>query len=163
MAKKQSITVTVNDREYESLVAPRYLLCDYIREELELTGTHVSCNTGGCGSCTVLLDGKPVRSCLMLAVQADGRCIKTVESLGNEQELSPLQQAFHEHHALQCGFCTPGFLISVTAFLEENSNPTDEEILEVLGGHLCRCTGYQNIILAVKAAAKKKAESLAGV
>jgi carbon-monoxide dehydrogenase small subunit len=94
-------------------------------------------------------------------VQADGRSIKTVESLGNEQELSPLQQAFHENHALQCGFCTPGFLISVTAFLEENPNPTDEEILEVLGGHLCRCTGYQNIILAVKAAAKKKAESLA--
>jgi aerobic-type carbon monoxide dehydrogenase small subunit (CoxS/CutS family) len=161
MAKKQSITVTVNDREYESLVSPRFLLCDYIREELELTGTHVSCSTGGCGSCTVLLDGKPVRSCLMLAVQADGRSIKTVESLGNEQELSPLQQAFHENHALQCGFCTPGFLISVTAFLEENPNPTDEEILEVLGGHLCRCTGYQNIILAVKAAAKKKAESLA--
>lgn len=154
MAKRHLVTVNVNGQEQEALVPPRLLLCDFLRDVLDLTGTHVACSHGACGACTVLLDGRPVRSCLMLAVQADQRRIATVESLGKEQELHPIQQAFHENHALQCGFCTPGLLITCAAFLQDCPNPSDQQILEVLKGHLCRCTGYQNIVLAIKEAAK---------
>jgi carbon-monoxide dehydrogenase small subunit len=154
MAKQQAIKVTVNGQAYEALVPPRLILADFLRDELDLTGTHLGCEHGVCGACTILLDGRPVRSCLMLAVQANGRTLKTVETLGTEEALHPIQQAFNAHHAMQCGFCTPGFLVSCAAFLEENPDPSDEEILEVLNGHLCRCTGYQNIVIAVKEAAK---------
>jgi carbon-monoxide dehydrogenase small subunit len=161
MARERVITVSVNGQRHESAVAPRLLLCDYLRDNLGLTGTHVACSVGTCGSCTILLDGRPVRSCLLLAVQADQRTIRTVEALGEEKKLHPVQQAFHENHALQCGFCTPGLLISIAEFLERNVSPTNDEILEVLGGHLCRCTGYQNILLAVKVAAERMATARA--
>jgi aerobic-type carbon monoxide dehydrogenase small subunit (CoxS/CutS family) len=153
MARSRHIDLVVNGLRREANVAPRLLLCDFIREGLGLTGTHVGCSVGTCGSCTVRLDGRPVRSCLMLAVQADGCDIRSVEALGNESQMHPVQRAFHEHHALQCGFCTPGILISVVALLESHPEPTDGEILAVLGGHLCRCTGYRNILDAVRAAA----------
>src|SRR5699024_1526675 len=127
------------------------LLSDFLRENLDLTGTHLSCEHGVCGSCTVTMDDQPVRSCLTLAVQADGSEVKTVESLAFEDgKLHPLQQAFSDHHALQCGFCTPGFLMSLTSALEKNPTPSDEEIKEMISGNLCRCTGYTNIIKAVK-------------
>ncbi len=152
MAKERAIEVSVNGKRYESTITPRLLLCDYLRDELGLTGTHVACSVGTCGACTVLLEGRPIRSCLMFAVQADKRTIRTVETLGEEKKLHPVQQAFYENHALQCGFCTPGVLMSVVELLERKAQPSDADILEVLGGHLCRCTGYQNIVLAVKAA-----------
>ena len=155
MTKQFPITVTVNDVRYERTVEPRMLLVDFIRHELSLTGTHVGCEHGVCGTCTVLFDGQPVRSCLMFAVQADGHEIRTVESLGTMDKLHPLQEAFREVHALQCGFCTPGFLMTLVPFLEENPKPTDEEIREALAGNLCRCTGYQHIIEAVKLASQK--------
>ena len=155
---KQLIRATVNGNEVEALAAPRLLLCDFIREHLELTGTHVACAIGTCGACTVLLDGRPVRSCLMLAVQAQGSEIRTVEALGTETHLHPVQQAFHENHGLQCGFCTPGLVISVADLLERNPSPSDEQIYETLGGHLCRCTGYLNIVKSVRAAARLLAE-----
>lgn len=157
MATKQVIQFTVNGRTHEALVPPRLLLVDFIRHHLDLTGTHVGCEHGVCGACTVLLDGRPVRSCIMLAVQANGRTITTVEALGTEDALHPIQQAFNDHHAMQCGFCTPGFLVSCAAFLAETPDPTDDEIMDVLGGHLCRCTGYQNIVIAVREAAKQMA------
>ncbi len=149
------VSVTVNGIKYERAVEPRMLLVDFIRHELGLTGTHVGCEHGVCGTCTVLFDGEPVRSCLMFAVQANGHEIRTVEGLGTIDKLHPLQEAFREAHALQCGFCTPGFLMTLAPFLEENRKPSEEEIREVLAGNLCRCTGYQHIVEAVKLASQK--------
>jgi carbon-monoxide dehydrogenase small subunit len=149
------ITVTVNGTRYERTVEPRLLLSDFIRHELGLTGTHVGCEHGVCGTCTVLLDGQPVRSCLTFAVQAHGHDVRTVEGLGTMDRLSPLQEAFRDAHALQCGFCTPGFLMTLTPFLEQNPNPTEEQIRQALSGNLCRCTGYQHIVGAVKLAAER--------
>ncbi|MFN8635407.1 MAG: (2Fe-2S)-binding protein [Chloroflexota bacterium] len=155
-SEKVQVTVTVNGREYTRSVEPRLLLSDFIRHELGLTGTHVGCEHGVCGACTILVDDEPVRSCLMLAVQASGSSLTTVEGLApSDDTLSPLQQAFWEAHGLQCGFCTPGILISVQALLRENPRPTDEEIRAGLSGNLCRCTGYQNIVKAVRIAAER--------
>jgi carbon-monoxide dehydrogenase small subunit len=149
-----TVTVTVNGIHYERTVEPRLLLSDFLRHELGLTGTHVGCEHGVCGACTVLFDGEPVRSCLMFAVQANGHELLTVEGLGTMDNLHPLQEAFRETHAVQCGFCTPGFLMGLVPFLEENPNPTEEEIREAISGNLCRCTGYQHIVDAVKLAAE---------
>jgi len=149
------INVTVNGVRYERTVEPRLLLSDFLRHDLGLTGTHVGCEHGVCGACTILFDGESVRSCLVFAVQADGHEILTVESLGTEDDLHPLQEAFQEAHGVQCGFCTPGFLMTLVPFLEENPDPTEEEIREAISGNLCRCTGYQHIVDAAKLAAKK--------
>jgi carbon-monoxide dehydrogenase small subunit len=154
MTHQFPITVTVNGVQYEKTVEPRLLLVDFIRHELGLTGTHIGCEHGVCGTCTILFDGQPVRSCLMFAVQADGHEIRTVEGLGTVDHLHPLQQAFREAHALQCGFCTPGILMTLVPFLEENPKPSEEEIREALSGNLCRCTGYQHIVDAVKLASQ---------
>jgi len=148
-----AVRLTVNGRAAEGTVEVRKTLADFIREDLGLTGTHLGCEHGVCGACTVLLNGEPVRSCLMFAVQANGAQIETVEGLASGETLHPIQAAFRDHHGLQCGFCTPGFLMSALALLREVRQPTDEQILETLGGHLCRCTGYQGIIEAVRAAA----------
>jgi len=150
-----NVTVTVNGARYERAVESRMLLSDFLRHELGLNGTHVGCEHGVCGTCTIVLDGQPVRSCLMFAVQADGHDILTVEGLGTPEELHPLQQAFRDAHALQCAFCTPGFLMTLVPFLKENSNPSEDEIREAIAGNLCRCTGYQNIVGAVKLAAER--------
>ena len=147
------IRVTVNGTEHELAVESRRTLADMLRHDLGYTGTHVGCEHGICGACTVLVDGLPARSCLMFGVQADGRSVETVESLGTPGELGPLQQAFTDQHGLQCGFCTPGFLMLVTAFLRETPSPTDEQIREVVASNLCRCTGYAGILRAVRAAA----------
>jgi carbon-monoxide dehydrogenase small subunit len=155
MNNQHTITVTVNGTPYERTIEPRLLLSDFLRHELGLTGTHVGCEHGVCGACTIIFDGQPVRSCLMLAVQADGHEITTVEGLGTMDDLHPLQEAFREAHAVQCAFCTPGFLMTLVPFLEENPDPTEEEIREAISGNLCRCTGYQHIVDAVKLAAKK--------
>lgn len=150
-----ALCVSVNGVRYERRVEPRLLLSDFIRQDLGLTGTHVGCEHGVCGACTVLLDGEPVRSCIMFAVQAEGHQIHTVESLaGLSGELNPLQDAFRTCHGLQCGFCTPGFLMMLTAFLRDNSNPTDDEIRDALSSNLCRCTGYHNIFEAAKLASR---------
>lgn len=155
MKTQHKIQFTINGRVHEGEVEPRMLLVDYLRAELGLTGTHVGCEHGVCGACTILLDGKAVRSCLMFAVQADGHEIRTVESLSDDpNNLHPLQAAFKEAHALQCGFCTPGFLMTLLPFLEAHDDPSEEEIREALSGNLCRCTGYQHIVDAVKIAAK---------
>ena len=144
------IEVRINGTAYSGEVEPRTLLSDFIRHQAGLTGTHVGCEHGVCGACTVQLDGEPVRSCLMLAVQANGRSVATVEGLaGPDDELTPLQQAFNEHHALQCGFCTAGFLMSAEALLRRNPQPTEREVREELAGNLCRCTGYEGIVAAV--------------
>ena len=143
--------VTINGRAYEAEVEPRTLLSDFIRHEAGLTGTKVGCEHGVCGACTVQVDGEPARSCLMLAVQADGKSIRTIEGLAAEDApLHPLQQAFHEHHALQCGFCTAGILMTLDAFLREHPEPGEREVREALAGHLCRCTGYSAMIEAVR-------------
>jgi carbon-monoxide dehydrogenase small subunit len=148
------IQLIVNGKTYERTVEPRLLLSDFIRHELGLTGTHVGCEHGVCGACTILVDGEPMRSCLMFAVQADGLMLTTVEGLAaDEQHLHPLQAAFQQAHGLQCGFCTPGFLMTLVAFLKENPNPSEDEIRAAISGNLCRCTGYQNIVEAVKLAA----------
>jgi carbon-monoxide dehydrogenase small subunit len=147
--------LTVNGVPYEAFVEPRMTLVDFLRAELALTGTHVGCEHGVCGSCTVLFDGEPVRSCLMFAVQADGHEIRTVEDLGTMEEMHPLQQAFQDAHAVQCGFCTPGILMTLLPFLEENPDPNEAEIREAISGNLCRCTGYQHIVDAVKLAAER--------
>jgi aerobic-type carbon monoxide dehydrogenase small subunit (CoxS/CutS family) len=150
------IVVQINGRAVEGDVDPRLLLADFIRDNANLTGTHLGCEHGVCGACTVQLDGRPVRSCLMFAVQANGRRIATVEGMApDEHTLHPLQQAFHECHALQCGFCTPGILMTMEAFLREEPDPTPARIRSVLAGNLCRCTGYQNIITAVRLAADR--------
>ena len=152
----REVILTVNNKEYVRSVEPRLLLSDFLRHELDLTGTHVGCEHGVCGACTVLLDGVPVRSCLTFAVQANGRVVSTVEGLSsNPAQMHPLQQAFWEAHGLQCGFCTPGFLMTLLPFLKENPNPTEDEIRHAISGNLCRCTGYQNIVEAVKLAAEK--------
>ena len=143
------IEVRINGRSYEGEVEPRTLLSDFIRHGAGLTGTHVGCEHGVCGACTVQLDGETVRSCLMLAAQANGRSLLTVEGLADGGELHPLQQAFHERHALQCGFCTPGFLLSAEALLRERPDPSEREVREALAGNLCRCTGYEGIVKAV--------------
>jgi len=155
-ANLHSISVTVNGQSFQREVEPRLLLSDFLRHTLELTGTHVGCEHGVCGACTVLLEGVPVRSCLMFAVQADGASLTTVEGLGdNLDALHPLQESFREAHGLQCGFCTPGFLMTLLPFLEENPDPSEEEIREAISGNLCRCTGYQHIVDAVALAAEK--------
>ena len=155
MTKKIEIKVKVNGMEYIREVEPRMLLSDFLRHELGLTGTHVGCEHGVCGACTVMFDGEPVRSCLTLAVTADGHEIKTVEGLSSDPEkLHPLQEAFWNSHALQCGFCTPGFLMTIVPFLEKNPDPTEDEIRDAISGNLCRCTGYQHIVEAIKIAAK---------
>ena len=156
MSNLFSLTVTVNGIEYKKEVEPRLLLSDFLRHTLGLTGTHVGCEHGVCGACTVLFDDKPVRSCIMFAVQANGHRITTVEGLSQDMKiLHPLQEAFSEKHALQCGFCTPGFLMTLIVFLHENPDPTEDQIREAISGNICRCTGYQNIIEAVKLAASK--------
>ena len=158
MSELFNITVTVNGTEYERAVEPRMLLSDFIRHELGLTGTHVGCEHGVCGTCTVIFDGQSVRSCLMFAVQANGHEIRTVEGLGTMEDLHPLQEAFREAHGAQCGYCTPGFLMTVLPFLKENPDPTEEEIREAISSNLCRCTGYQHIVDAVQLAAEKMRE-----
>ena len=150
---KKDITVTVNGRKYEAQVEPRLLLSDFLRDRLGLTGTHVGCEHGVCGACTILANGNSVRSCLMLAVRADGAEILTVEGLGSQDQLNVLQNEFREKHGLQCGFCTPGMLISGMDLLQKYPLASDEEIREGLSGNLCRCTGYQNIVAAIRAAA----------
>ncbi len=153
--ERQAIRVTINGRVYEREVDVRLLLSDFLRHELHLTGTHVGCEHGVCGACTVLLNGEPVRSCLLFAVQVDGQSIETVEGLASgEGELHPLQRAFWEKHGLQCGYCTPGMLMVLKAFLAQHPNPSEEEIREAISGNLCRCTGYQNIVDAALYAAE---------
>jgi carbon-monoxide dehydrogenase small subunit len=147
------VAVTVNGVRQEAEVEPRQLLVYFLREQLGLTGTVVGCDTSSCGACTVLVDGESVKSCTMLAVQADGAEVTTIEGLGSNGEFHPVQQAFHEQHALQCGFCTPGMVLATVSLLAENPSPSDDEIRLALEGNLCRCTGYQNIVKAVKAAA----------
>jgi aerobic-type carbon monoxide dehydrogenase small subunit (CoxS/CutS family) len=146
------VTVEVNGTSYEREVEARKLLIHFLRDDLDLTGSHIGCDTGNCGACSVLVDGLLVKSCMMLAVQADGAGIETVEGLAEDGELTALQQAFHEHHALQCGYCTPGMLISATALLRANATPSEDQIRKALQGNICRCTGYWNIVKAVRAA-----------
>ena len=148
----RTISVDVNGTTYEREVEARRLLIHFLRDDLDLTGSHVGCDTGNCGACSVIVDGILVKSCMLLAVQVDGAKIETVEALAEEEQLSPLQQAFSDHHALQCGYCTPGMLMSATALLRENPRPSDEEIARAIQGNICRCTGYWNIFKAVKAA-----------
>ena len=149
------LAITVNGTRYEHSLEPRTLLSDFLRHDLGLTGTHVGCEHGVCGACTVLLDEEPVRSCLMFAVQAHGHEVTTIEGLGTIDNLSPIQEAFQEAHGLQCGFCTPGILTTVKSFLEQNPDPSEDEIREAISGNLCRCTGYQHIVDAVKLASEK--------
>jgi aerobic carbon-monoxide dehydrogenase small subunit len=153
------ITVTVNGAERSAEVEPRLLLVHFLREELGLTGTHVGCDTSGCGACTVLLDGVPIKSCTYLAVQADGRDVETVEGLLNGAALDPIQEAFKQEHGLQCGFCTPGMMLTAKALLASNPKPSDEEVRWALSGNVCRCTGYMNIVRAVQAAAAAQSGS----
>jgi len=161
MAKKQLVRVKVNGRDRQAEVEPRLLLVHFIREVLELTGTHIGCDTSHCGACTVLLNGKTVKSCTMFAVQADGGEILTVEGLIKDGQLHPLQEGFKEEHGLQCGFCTPGMLMSSYALLQNNAKPTEDDIRWGISGNLCRCTGYQNIVRAVQFAAGKMAQGAA--
>jgi aerobic carbon-monoxide dehydrogenase small subunit len=157
MTKSRTIKVTVNGTAYEKTVEPRLLLADFLRNTLGLTGTHVGCEHGVCGACTVLIGGDSVRACLMLAVQADGCNIETVEGLGSIVQMNPLQEAFREHHALQCGFCTPGILMTATDMIRKYPLATDDEIREGLSGNLCRCTGYEHIIQAIRAVIARNA------
>jgi aerobic-type carbon monoxide dehydrogenase small subunit (CoxS/CutS family) len=147
------ITVDVNGQSYEREVEARKLLVHFLRDDLDLTGTHIGCDTGNCGACTVQVDGQVVKSCMLLAIQADGASIQTVEGLSEDGSLTPLQQSFSDHHALQCGYCTPGMLMSAKALLEASPRPTEAEIRKALQGNICRCTGYVNIVEAVKAVA----------
>ena len=147
------VTVTVNGVEYEREVEARRLLIHFLRDDLDLTGSHIGCDTGNCGACSVIFNGMLAKRCMLLAVQADGATIETVEGLARDGQLTPLQQSFSDHHALQCGYCTPGMLMSATALLRANPSPSDEEIKKALQGNICRCTGYWNIFEAVKAAA----------
>lgn len=159
MTDKVNVKVKVNGMTYERAVEPRLLLSDFLRHELGLTGTHVGCEHGVCGACTVVFDGESVRSCLIFAVQANGHEIRTIEGLGTAENMHPVQEAFMEKHALQCGFCTPGFLMTIVPFLEKNPSPTEEQIHEVVDGNICRCTGYQNITEAVRVASEKMAKA----
>ena len=153
-ATERHITVTVNGTTYEREVEARKLLIHFIRDDLDLTGSHIGCDTGNCGACSMIVNGTLVKSCMMLAVQADGAQVETVEGLADGDELTKLQQSFSAHHALQCGYCTPGMLMSATALLRENPSPSEDEIKKALQGNICRCTGYWNIFEAVKAAAE---------
>lgn len=153
--KAHQIRVRINGEAVDAVVEPRLSLADFLRQDLGLTGTHVGCEHGVCGICNVLVDGRSVRSCLMLAVQVDGRSVETVESLAEGEKLHPIQEAFMEEHGLQCGFCTPGFMMSIKELLDRNPRPSDDEIMDVLGGSLCRCTGYRTILAAVHNAAAK--------
>ncbi len=155
MTDKTAITLNINGRAHAITVEPRRTLADAIREDCGQTGTHIGCEHGICGACTVIVDGEPVRSCLMFAVQADGRQIRTVEGLAKDDVLHPMQQAFMDNHGLQCGFCTPGFLMLAVGVLEREPDISDDDLLDVLSSNLCRCTGYQNIVKAVRAAAKE--------
>ncbi len=160
MSGEHEITLSVNGLERRGRVEARRTLADFLREDCALTGTHLGCEHGVCGACTVLLDGAAVRSCLLFAVQADGAEVVTIEGLSpDDGTLSPVQSAFREEHGLQCGFCTPGFVVTVTALLRENPDPTDDEIREGISGNLCRCTGYQGIVNAVRRAARSGADS----
>ena len=154
VASSKAVTVTVNGVEYEREVEARKLLIHFIRDDLDLTGSHIGCDTGNCGACSMIVDGQLVKSCMLLAVQADGSSVETVEGLADGEELTKLQQSFSDHHALQCGYCTPGMLMSATALLRENPHPSELEIKKGLQGNICRCTGYWNIFEAVKAAAE---------
>ena len=156
MSERIEITVSVNGLSYTRRVEPRMLLTDFLRHELGLTGTHVGCEHGVCGACTILFDGRSARSCLMLAVQADSADIETVEGLGTVEKLGRVQQAFRDHHGLQCGFCTPGFIMTITDMLRHHSLDNDEEIREALSGNICRCTGYEHIVNAVRELAKER-------
>jgi aerobic carbon-monoxide dehydrogenase small subunit len=155
MVTKNLVRVKVNGHDREAEIEPRLLLVHFIRDVLGLTGTHVGCDTTNCGACTVILDGRPVKSCTVFAVQADGREIRTIEGVASDGQLHPLQEGFKEEHGLQCGFCTPGMILSAYALLEKNPHPTEEEIRWGISGNLCRCTGYQNIVKAVQYAANK--------
>ena len=155
MTDKSNIILTINGRNHTISVEPRRTLVDAIREDCGQTGTHIGCEHGVCGACTVIVDGAPVRSCLMFAVQADGKAIRTVEGLADGDKLHPMQQAFMDHHGLQCGFCTPGFLMLAVGVLEREPDVSDADLVDVLSSNLCRCTGYQNIVKAVRAAAKE--------
>ena len=154
MTKKIDVTLTVNGREQTAAVEPRLLLADFLRHELGMTGTHIGCEHGVCGACTVLLDGKTARSCLHFAVAVDGAAIETVEGIAGQDRLHPIQEAFHQHHALQCGYCTPGFLMTTIEFLKRDPDPSEDDIRQALTNNICRCTGYENIVKAVAAAAK---------
>jgi len=154
MTTKRTIQLTVNGSVYKRTVEVRMTLADFLREDLNLTGTHLGCEHGICGACTILLNGDAVRSCLMLAVQADGASLMTVEGLAPGETLHPLQQAFHETHALQCGFCTPGFLMTAYAFVTETPNPTEDQVREAISGNICRCTGYAPIVQAILQASR---------
>ena len=158
MAESVRVNVTVNGEARESEVEPRLLLVHYLRDTLGLTGTHIGCDTSNCGACTVLLDGESVKSCTMLAAQADGREVKTIEGMAENGNLHPLQEAFWEHHGLQCGYCTPGMIMAAADLLARNPNPSEEEVRHGLEGNLCRCTGYHNIVKAVMAAATAKSK-----
>jgi len=153
-AKEQTVTVTVNGTTYEREVEARKLLIHFVRDDLDLTGSHIGCDTGNCGACSVIVDGTLTKSCMMLAVQADGSSVETVEGLAEGDELNKLQQSFKDHHALQCGYCTPGMLMSAKALLDENPEPTEGEIRRAIQGNICRCTGYVNIVEAIAAAAE---------
>ncbi len=155
MTQQHTVRLSVNGKAYEREIEPRMTLVDFLRHELGLTGTHVGCEHGVCGACTIIKDGKAVRSCLMLAVQADGAELRTVEGLQDENGLHPIQEAFIEKHGLQCGFCTPGFLMTTVELLGDHPDPSDEDIREALGGNLCRCTGYQSIMESVRLAAAR--------
>jgi aerobic carbon-monoxide dehydrogenase small subunit len=152
-AASLTVSVEVNGETHEREVEARRLLVHFLRDDLDLTGTHVGCDTGNCGACTVICDGQAIKSCMMLAVQADGRKIETVEGLADDGELTALQQSFSEHHALQCGYCTPGMLMSAKALLADNREPTENEIRRAIQGNICRCTGYVNLVEAIKSAA----------
>ena len=154
MTDKRDIQFTLNGNHYSEAVETRFSLADMLREQLDMTGTHLGCEHGVCGACTVLCDGEPVRACLMLGVQANGKEIITIEGLADGGELSPIQAAFRKHHGLQCGYCTPGFLTTLTAFLRDHPDPTEREIREAISGNICRCTGYQNIVAAALDAAE---------
>ena len=158
MAAELKIRLKINGEEREAEVEPRLLLVHLIREVLGLTGTHIGCDTSNCGACTILLDGKPIKSCTIFAVQADGREIMTVEGLATDGELHPIQEGFWQEHGLQCGFCTPGMLMTGYAFLQRNANPSEDEIRQAISGNLCRCTGYVNIVKSVEYAARKLQE-----
>jgi carbon-monoxide dehydrogenase small subunit len=157
VSSSKDITVTINGTEYERHVEARKLLIHFLRDDVDLTGSHIGCDTGNCGACSVIVDGTLVKSCMMLAVQADGSSIETVEGLADGDELAVLQQAFSDHHALQCGYCTPGMLMSATALLRANPSPDEHEIKKGLQGNICRCTGYWNIVDAVATAAERMA------
>jgi aerobic carbon-monoxide dehydrogenase small subunit len=154
VVRSKTVNVDVNGTQYERETEARRLLIHFLRDELGLTGSHVGCDTGNCGACSVLVDGMLVKSCMMLAVQADGTTVETVEGLGEDDELNALQQSFSRHHALQCGYCTPGMLMSATALLRGNPHPSEDEIRKAIQGNICRCTGYVNIVEAIRGAAQ---------